>query len=76
MDRGTHDHRWLLRGGFCGDGFRVKYHADELEQSQEIAQDEFSGISMLKALSWTGLIWNLKPVPRSIYTEHKAAASS
>lgn len=24
---------------------------------------------LLKALSWTGLIWDLKPVPRSIYTE-------
>lgn len=27
---------------------------------------------LLKALSWTGLIWDLKPVPRSIYTELKA----
>ena len=24
---------------------------------------------VLKALSWTGIIWDLKPVPRSIYTE-------
>ncbi len=29
----------------------------------------------LKALSWTGLIWDLKPVPRSIYTELEAEAA-
>jgi len=26
----------------------------------------------LKVLSWTGLIWNLKPVPRSVYAEAEA----
>lgn len=26
----------------------------------------------LKALSWTGLIWNLKPVPRGVYEEARA----
>ena len=29
----------------------------------------------LKALSWTGLIWNLKPVPRSVYEEARAVTS-
>ncbi len=38
---------------FSGDGFRVKFHADELEQSQEFASDDFSGVSMIKALMWT-----------------------
>jgi hypothetical protein len=36
-----------------GEGFRVKYHADELEQSQDLSADDFSGISMIKALMWT-----------------------
>jgi stearoyl-CoA desaturase (delta-9 desaturase) len=27
----------------------------------------------LKALSWTGLIWNLKPVPSSVYDEARAS---
>jgi stearoyl-CoA desaturase (delta-9 desaturase) len=29
---------------------------------------------VLTALSWTGLIWDLKPVPRSIYEEAKKPA--
>ena len=31
---------------------------------------------MLKALSWTGLIWDLKPVPATIYAEAKAAGKN
>ena len=29
---------------------------------------------VLKALSWTGIIWDLKPVPASVYAEAEAAA--
>jgi len=31
---------------------------------------------VLKALSWTGLIWDLKPVPATIYAEAEAAGKN
>ena len=53
-----------------GEGWHNNHHRFMGSTRQGFYWWEFDATYyMLKALSWTGLIWGLKPVPSSVYEE-------
>jgi len=53
-----------------GEGWHNNHHRYQATVRQGFFWWEFDPTwYLLKALSWTGLIWGLKPVPASVYAE-------
>lgn len=61
---------WLLTLITLGEGWHNNHHRYQATTRQGFYWWEFDPTYyFLRALSWTGLIWGLKPVPESIYEE-------
>lgn len=60
-----------------GEGWHNNHHRYQATVRQGFFWWEFDPTwYLLKALSWTGLIWGLKPVPASVYAEAAGAADA
>lgn len=61
---------WLLTLITLGEGWHNNHHRYQATTRQGFYWWEFDPTYyFLRALSWTGLIWGLKPVPESVYEE-------
>jgi stearoyl-CoA desaturase (delta-9 desaturase) len=65
---------WILTLITLGEGWHNNHHRYQATVRQGFYWWEFDPTYyFLKALSWTGLIWGLKPVPASVYEEAAGA---
>jgi stearoyl-CoA desaturase (delta-9 desaturase) len=68
---------WLLALLTLGEGWHNNHHRYAFSARQGFFWWEIDiSYYVLKALSWTGLIWDLRPVPKAVYAELDQANSS
>jgi len=64
---------WLLALFTMGEGWHNNHHACQSSVRQGFRWWEIDPtFYVLRVLSWLGLVWDLKPVPKSVYEEAKA----